>query len=165
MVAAGAFLGDTALNVAATIKMIQNILIGIIAFGVAIYFTSKEEQKVGPKIGAGEIWKRFPKFILGFFGASVIFSLLYMILGEPTGRAIIDQGIISTFSKNLRGWLFCLAFVSIGLSTNFRALGKHFAGGKPLILYITGQTLNLGLTLLMAYIMFYLVFPDITANI
>ncbi|MEO1625146.1 MAG: putative sulfate exporter family transporter, partial [Bacteroidota bacterium] len=165
VVAAGAFLGDTALNVAATIKMIQNILIGIVAFGVAIYFARQNGKAQGKDIGWGEIWLRFPKFILGFIGASILMSLLYSSLPEGTAYSIIDQGIIRGYSKNIRGWLFCLAFVSIGLSTNFAQLKKHFSGGKPLILYLCGQSFNLALTLLMAYVMFYLVFSNITASI
>jgi len=165
VVAAGAFLGERALSVAATIKMIQNVLIGVIAFGVAVYFASKENKEESNKIGWGEIWKRFPKFILGFIGASVIFSIIYAAIGPSNAYSLIDQGVIGGFTKNIRGWLFCLAFVSIGLSINFKELKKHFVGGKPFVLYICGQTFNLCLTLLVAYIMFYLIFPDITANI
>jgi hypothetical protein len=33
-------------------------------------------------------------------------------------------------------------------------------GGKPLVLYVCGQSLNLALTLLMAWIMFEKVFPQ-----
>lgn len=165
VVAAGAFLGDTAMAVAATIKMIQNILIGVIAFGVAIYFTYKVENKTEKKIGAEEIWKRLPKFILGFIAASVLFSVIYAAIGNNMGYSLIDNGVIGGFTSNIRGWLFCLAFVSIGLSTNFKELRHYFKGGKPLILYLTGQTLNLILTLLMAYIMFYLVFPEITETL
>lgn len=165
VVAAGAFLGDTALNVAATIKMIQNILIGLVAFCVAIYFAKYVNNDGKTEIGWGEIWRRFPKFILGFIGASILFSTVYEYLGDGAAYTIIDQGVIAGFSKNLRGWLFCLAFVSIGLSTNFKALASHFEGGKPLLLYVCGQSLNLALTLLMAYLMFYKVFPQITAAI
>jgi uncharacterized membrane protein YadS len=165
VVAAGAFLGDRALNVAATIKMIQNILIGIVAFAVAVYWSVKVEKTGDARVGWSEIWRRFPKFILGFIGASVVFTTLYFVLGQDMGDALIDQGVIGSFSKNLRGWLFGLAFISIGLSTNFRALRTHFKGGKPLILYISGQAFNLLLTLLMAYLMFYVVFPEITEKI
>jgi uncharacterized membrane protein YadS len=165
VVAAGAFLGDKALNVAATIKMIQNVLIGVIAFGVAIYFATRVEKTGEARVGAGEIWKRFPKFILGFIGASIVFSIIHQATSDVASYGLIEEGAIGAFSSNLRGWLFCLAFVSIGLSTNFKELKSHFSGGKPLILYLCGQTLNLCLTLLMAYIMFYLVFPQITANI
>ena len=65
----------------------------------------------------------------------------------------------------LRGHFFTLSFVAIGLATNFRELAHYFKGGKPLVLYVCGQTFNLGLTLLMAWIMFYKVFPEITASI
>ena len=86
--------------------------------------------------------------------------MIYISLGDNHAYTIIDQGVIGGLSKNVRGWLFCLAFVSIGLSTNFVELKSHLSGGKPLVLYVVGQTFNLLLTLLMAYIMFYLVFPN-----
>ena len=164
VVAAGAALGDKAMYVAATIKMIQNVLIGFVAFGVAVYFATKVDRNSGNRVGIGEIWKRFPKFILGFVGASLLFTAVYTWLGNDLAYSVIDQGILSSFSKNLRTWLFCLAFASIGLSTDFRQLSKHFSGGRPLLLYICGQTLNILLTLTMAYIMFYKVFPEVTAN-
>ncbi|MCG8471354.1 MAG: YeiH family protein [Desulfobacterales bacterium] len=163
--AAGAFLSERALYVAATIKMIQNVLIGIIAFCVAIYFVAKEEAASGRKVGLMEIWNRFPKFVIGFIIASVLFSSIYASIGKDLAYVIIDHGAIRGLSKIGRGWFFCLAFVSIGLATNFRELKGYFKGGKPLILYVCGQSLNLVLTLTMAYIMFYLVFPEITAKI
>jgi uncharacterized membrane protein YadS len=163
--AAGAFLSDRALYVAATIKMIQNVLIGIVAFCVALYWVTKVDRKKGQKVSALEIWYRFPKFVLGFIVASIIFSLIYQYLGNDMAYVVIDHGAIRGFSKIFRGWFFCLAFVSIGLATDFRELKNYFKGGKPLILYICGQTFNLILTLIMAYIMFYIVFPEITALI
>lgn len=41
-----------------------------------------------------------------------------------------------------------LYFAAIGLSTNFRELVQYFKGGKPLILYVFGQSFNLTLTLI-----------------
>ena len=65
--AAGAILGDEALTVATTVKMIQNVLIGAIAFAVAVYWVRYQEPSTtGDEPGMGEIWKRFPKFVLGF---------------------------------------------------------------------------------------------------
>jgi uncharacterized membrane protein YadS len=163
--AAGAFLSDKALYVAATVKMIQNVLIGVIAFFVALYWVTKVERTAGQKVSPMEIWYRFPKFVLGFIVASIIFSLIYASMGSDVGYALIDHGAIRGLSKIGRGWFFCLAFTSIGLATNFRELGHYFKGGKPLILYLCGQSFNLILTLIMAYIMFYKVFPEITAKI
>ncbi len=163
--AAGAFLSESALYVAATIKMIQNVLIGATAFGIAIYWTMKVEAKAGNSVSWMEIWHRFPKFVLGFLAASIFFSFLYSKIGPDAGFAMIDNGVLRGFTRICRDWFFCFSFAAIGLATNFRELAHHFKGGKPLILYACGQTFNLALTLIVAYIMFYLVFPDITANI
>ncbi len=167
--AAGAFLGEKALNVAATIKMIQNVLIGVMAFFVGLYFATKvEAEETGHKVGLMEIWYRFPKFVIGFIMASVIFSFIYSSYNAEIaglGSSMIDKGTIKGMSDLFRGWFFILSFVSIGLATNFKELKEHFSGGNPLILYVFGQSFNLCLTLTMAYIMFYLVFPDLTATI
>jgi uncharacterized integral membrane protein (TIGR00698 family) len=164
VVAAGALLGDTGMFVAATVKMIQNILIGVIAFGVAVYWCTKVDCVPGQQVSKMEIWYRFPKFVLGFIAASIIFSLIMGTMGT-SGDVMIDQGVLRGFSRPLREWFFLLAFVSIGLSTDFRILARYFKGGKPLILYVCGQSLNLILTLAMAYIMFFLVFPQVTAGL
>ncbi|HEY4261458.1 MAG TPA: putative sulfate exporter family transporter [Schlesneria sp.] len=155
--AAGGMLGPVALEVAVTIKMIQNILIGVVAFGVAVYWvTFVERDEKGPRLGLMEIWYRFPKFVLGFVAASIVFSAIYSsgIEGIALTETTIGTG------KVLRGWFFCLAFVSIGLETNFRELSHYLRDGKAITLYVCGQTLNLALTLLMAWVMFEIVFPQ-----
>ena len=156
--AAGATLGDRALEVAATVKMIQNILIGVSAFGIATYWVTKVEKSPDsdrPRLS--EIWKRFPKFVIGFIAASILFSILHSTL---TGGPELVDSMIKGSTKTLRGWFFCLAFVSIGLETKFSELTPYFRGGKPLVLYLCGQTLNLILTLAMAYLMFGVLFRD-----
>ncbi len=163
--AAGAFLGEKAMYVAATIKMIQNVMIGVTAFCVALYWCTRVERQAGRTVGTGEIWHRFPKFVLGFLAASILFSLIDSNLSPGMADAMLDQGVVRGGTRLLRDWFFALSFAAIGLSTNFRELAKYFKGGKPLILYVCGQSLNLVLTLTMAYIMFYLVFPEITAKI
>ncbi len=155
--AAGSMLGKDAELVAATVKMIQNILIGVVAFFVAVFWVLRVDQQEGQtKPSVMEIWRRFPKFILGFVAASIVFSVMYATLDN--GPKIVDA-VIKGSTKTLRGWFFCLAFVSIGLETNFRELAKYFKGGKTLVLYVVGQSFNLCLTLLMVWLMFEIVFP------
>ncbi|MEO8269632.1 MAG: putative sulfate exporter family transporter, partial [Aureliella sp.] len=90
--AAGAALGDRALEVAATVKMIQNILIGVTAFCVAVYWVSYvERDPSGAKPSLMEIWYRFPKFVLGFVAVSVLFSVLQATL--VGGPEVIDAVI------------------------------------------------------------------------
>lgn len=145
--------GQVASEAAVTIKMIQNILIGVTAFAVAIYWTTVVEGKSRSEsqVGVGEIWKRFPKFVLGFVLISIVASLLAS--GSYFGSQWVNA-TVGGVTKNFRGWLFCLAFVCIGLETNFRQLLPYFRTGKPAVLYVVGQSLNLLLTLLMAQIMF-----------
>lgn len=155
--AAGGMLGETALTVAATVKMIQNILIGVVAFCVSIYWIGWVERDASaPRLGIVEIWRRFPKFMLGFLAASFVFSV--MASSGPEGEATTSAVLHGT-SQTLRGWLFCLAFVSIGLETNIRELAPYFHGGKALTLYVVGQTLNLIVSLFMCWLMFEKVFP------
>lgn len=156
--AAGAVLSDRALEVAATVKMIQNILIGVTAFCIATYWVTKVERNPNEKPSVMEIWRRFPKFVIGFVVASLIFSVLYANLEQ--GPELITA-MIKGSTKTFRGWFFCLAFVSIGLATNVRELAPYLKGGKPLILYVCGQSLNLCLTLFMAWLMFSVVFRDV----
>ena len=156
--AAGEMLGAEALVVATTIKMIQNILIGVVAFCVALYWVVRiESGETDRRPDAMEIWRRFPKFVIGFIFASLVFTVLRESL--PQGELIVST-VIKDSTKVIRGWCFCLAFVSIGLETNFRSLAHYLRGGKPLVLYVCGQTLNLCLTLFMAWLMFFVVFPD-----
>lgn len=155
--AAGATLGEVGEEVASTVKMIQNILIGVTSFCVAVYWVTTVEKGEGnARPSVMEIWYRFPKFVLGFVAASVIFSILHATITDGSEvMAAMKAG-----GKTFRGWFFCLAFVSIGLQTNFRELFPYFKGGKPLWLYLAGQSLNLILTLAMAWLMFEVVFKE-----
>ncbi|MGM9759110.1 MAG: YeiH family protein [Parabacteroides sp.] len=148
VVLAGQALGDLGGVVAALVKMIQNILIGFIAFGIALFFTTRVDRRQGDTVGIGEIWQRFPKFILGFVGASLIFSfVLQPTLGTETTTDIVKH------LGQFKNWAFALAFTSIGLETHFGSLREQLQGGKPVTLYIIGQLFNLLLTLLVAWLL------------
>jgi len=152
VVAAGAMLGSDAMNVAAVVKMIQNILIGVVAFFIALYWvTNVDRSPDAAKPNAMEIWYRMPKFIVGFVAASLVFSfVLVPLLGMKT----VEDQILGNVTENVRSWLFCMAFVSIGLESNFKDLSAQLVGGKPIWLYIIGQSFNLVLTLIAAYLAF-----------
>ncbi|MCQ2302255.1 MAG: YeiH family protein [Bacteroidales bacterium] len=141
VVVAGTALGEEAQKAAVLVKSIQNILIGFIAFFVAIFFATKVDKNGTEKVGASEIWVRFPKFILGFFAASLIASFII----QPAFGAE-NVGAINKVLDQFKNWAFVLAFTSIGLDTNFKAIAKQMQGGKVLWLYIVGQVFNIALT-------------------
>jgi hypothetical protein len=153
VVAAGEALGKEAGQVAATVKMIQNSMIGLIAFAVAVYWTGWVDRDGASTRGSlgSEVWRRFPKFILGFLLASLICSWLF---SNGPAQALWVDGAIGGFTSRLRGWMFCAGFVCMGLQTNFRELAPALVSGRPLLLYVGGQFLNLVLTLAMASLTF-----------
>lgn len=141
VVLAGNALGPEAEQAAVLVKSIQNILIGFIAFFVALFFTTKVDRTSGTKASPVEIWNRFPKFIIGFFAASLIASFIMQPLA---GSA--DVKAINSVLGQYKNWAFVLAFTSIGLDTNFKEIAKQLHGGKVLWLYIVGQLFNIVLT-------------------
>ena len=141
VVVAGTALGGEAQTAAVLVKSIQNILIGFIAFFVALFFATRVDRGGTEKVGASEIWVRFPKFIIGFFVASLVASFLIQPLFGS------DQvGAINKVLDQYKNWAFVLAFTSIGLETNFKEIAKRMQGGKVLWLYIIGQVFNIALT-------------------
>ena len=142
VVLAGNALGPEAEQAAVLVKSIQNILIGFIAFFVAVFFATRVENSGASKVGASEIWRRFPKFIIGFFVASLVAS--FVVLPNTDGATVkAINGVLDQY----KNWAFVLAFTSIGLDTNFKELGAALKGGKVLWLYILGQIFNIALTL------------------
>lgn len=145
VVVAGTALGEEAQKAAVLVKSIQNILIGFIAFFVAIFFATKVDKNPSEKIGAKEIWYRFPKFIIGFFVASLVASFIIQPMFNTADFNAV--GAINKVLDQYKNWAFVLAFTSIGLDTNFKEIAKQMHGGKVLWLYVIGQTFNIALTL------------------
>jgi uncharacterized integral membrane protein (TIGR00698 family) len=149
VVAAGAIAGPEAMSVAVVVKMAQNVLIGVAAFLLAIWFVFKK-QAAGEKPSAMEIWFRFPKFVLGFIVASIVFSFF---MSDAFAKVVTD------ISKSIRAWWFNLAFICIGLDTKFKEL-VAMGGGRPAAAFLLAQGFNIILTLILAYIIFGgLIFP------
>ncbi len=141
VVLAGSALGEEAEQAAVLVKSIQNILIGFIAFFVALFFATKVDRQNGQRVGANEIWYRFPKFIIGFFAASLVASFIILpVYGSE------NVGAINKVLDQYKNWAFVLAFTSIGLDTNFREIIRKMQGGKVLWLYVIGQLFNIALT-------------------
>lgn len=156
VVLAGNALGPEGEQAAVLVKSIQNILIGFIAFFVALFFTTKVDKSSGQKVGAGEIWTRFPKFIIGFFVASLVASFIIQPLAGGS-----EVKAINTVLDQYKNWAFVLAFTSIGLDTNFREIAKQLHGGKVVWLYIVGQIFNIVLTFLAVWLLLSGVIFDI----
>ena len=144
VVAAGALYGDAAMKVATIVKFSQNVLIGIAAFLLAIAWSFKRGAETGQRPSAIVIWERFPKFVIGFLVASLAFSFF---LSQATIDAV--KGPLNF----VRLLTFALAFVCIGLETNFKEL-LQLEGGRPAAAFLGAQAFNVVWTLILAYVLF-----------
>lgn len=146
VVASGSLVGERALEISTIVKFSQNVLLGIAALAISIYWTYRgtPDGEHVEKPGLGVIWERFPKFVLGFIGASLLFSF---VLDAATVTAV-KGGV-----KSVQGLWFALAFTSIGLETNFKDLLGHNSI-KPFYAFLVAQFFNILITLAVAWWLF-----------
>lgn len=147
VVAAGTLVGDAAVKISTIVKFSQNVLLGLAAFAISIYWTYTQktpEGMEGNKPSLGLLWDRFPKFVLGFVAASLLFSFVL-------SPALVDatQGGL----KSIQTLWFVLAFSSIGLETRFSDL-FNADNKRPLYAFLIAQMFNIIVTLIVAYLLF-----------
>ena len=144
--AAAELVGPAATKAGVIVKFSQNVLIGVAAFLIAAWWVMKKTAATGDqeKPSLKLIWDRFPKFVLGFIAASLVFSFL---IPTDTGKQV--SGILNS----LRTIWFALAFISIGLEARFLDLFK-VQEGRPALAFIGAQLFNIIWTLLWAYLLF-----------
>lgn len=156
--AAGALVGPAAVKAGVIAKFSQNVFIGVTAFFIAIWWAYRKPKTSGETTGGLKInvatptekpglklvWERFPKFVLGFIGVSLIFSFL---LSPATVKTI------GPVLNSLRTVWFALAFISIGLEAKFADLVK-IQGGRPAATFVGAQIFNIFWTLLWSYLLF-----------
>jgi uncharacterized integral membrane protein (TIGR00698 family) len=147
VVASGSLVGEEALKISTIVKFSQNVLLGIAAFAISIYWTyskSVDDETKKEKPTLKIIWERFPKFVIGFVFASLLFSF---VVSPETNIQVKDS------LKSLQSLWFVLAFTSIGLETNFKDLFQH-SNKKPLYAFLIAQTFNILVTLGIAMLLF-----------
>ena len=117
----------------------RDVWIGVWAFLFALIATTRWEVTVGTKPNAAEIWWRFPKFVLGFFVASVFITVIASGYSQADYNKVVKPELVIPI-LNLRTWAFIFCFFSIGLTTRFRELAN--AGAKPFLAFTSGVVVN-----------------------
>jgi uncharacterized membrane protein YadS len=111
-------------------KIWIDVFIGVWAFLLAIVWIRKVEKRGDAvRVGAMEIWFRFPKFVLGYFVAWAAF--FGIASGWPALAATLDAGT-AVVAGPMRTMLFMLTFVAMGAMTDFSKLKGM---GKVALLY------------------------------
>jgi len=132
--AAGALYSDAAAKFAVLAKTTRNATIGFVVLGYALYWARQgQAREITHK--AAFLWRKFPKFVLGFLLISLMATL-----GLFTTTQMADLA-------NLSRWAFLLTFAGVGLRTDLREMRKQ--GLRPFIVGALGEFAIAGLTLVL----------------
>ena len=132
---------DDAVNAFTLMKVIgRDVWIGIWAFVLSIIATTRWERTTvqrGPD--ASEIWRRFPKFVIGFLLASVIITLVSHGYSYADYKQKVLPSLVTPL-QSLRVWAFTFTFLSIGLTTRVRDFAA--VGARPFYAFTAGVIVN-----------------------
>ena len=132
---------DVAIKAFTLMKVIgRDLWIGIWSLVWALIATTVwEKQESGARPGVGEIWRRFPKFVIGFFVASIIVTIYTQDYDATTLKKVVKPALMDPMGA-LCGWAFIFCFLSIGLTTRFRELKTVSRGA--LLAFSIGVAVN-----------------------
>ena len=148
--------GEQANKVAVIVKATQNVLIGVVAFFIALFLSTRGEGGTRQRPSAAIVWEKFPKFVLGFVAASLVFSLCqsYDVFPDASASKLAETGLAKTFST----FFFSLAFVCIGLDTRLKDIVSR-ENRNVLYAFLGAQTFNIVVTFLLAWLLFGVLKP------
>ena len=132
---------DAAVSAFTLMKVIgRDVWIGVWAFVLSLIATTRwERTPVQSKADAGEIWRRFPKFVLGFLAASAVITLVSKGYDYAAYKKDVLPGLVAPLQA-LRTWTFTFAFLSIGLTTRIRQFVS--VGARPFYAFTLGVAVN-----------------------
>jgi uncharacterized membrane protein YadS len=143
------------LMTATTVKIFIDIFIGIWAFILALVWVYAIEKKSGEVVSLGQIWERFPKFVIGY--ALTFLVMLFLTLRAP---ALIGAARLSTGESNVfRVLFFVMTFFTIGLVSNFRKLWEEGIGKLALVYVICLFGFIIWIGLVISWIFFHGIMP------
>ncbi len=118
----------------------RDVWIGIWALVLSIISVTRWESVTkGGRVNYGQVWWRFPKFVVGFLLASVLITLVVRNASFGDYNSVVKPGLVLPITS-LRVWAFTFCFLSIGLTTRLKDLAP--AGGRPFVAFTAGVVVN-----------------------
>jgi uncharacterized membrane protein YadS len=140
-----------------TVKVFIDIFIGVWAFILAIIWCSVIECTPGEKFRPGQIWERFPKFVLGY-----ALTFIFLLILCASNVSLVDSAKAATGQSDIfRSIFFAMTFFTIGLVSNFKKLWEEGIGrlAAVYVLCLFGFIIWVGL--LISWVFFHGVKPPI----
>jgi uncharacterized membrane protein YadS len=142
-----------------TVKIFIDVFIGIWAF-ILGYIWTNYVNKGSDKAKPGEIWERFPKFILGFVAVFAI--SLWLATGSTTDIAKALPAVANE-TNIFRVIFFILTFFSIGVLSDFRKLWQQGFGKLAAVYFVSLFGFVIWVGLLISWLFFSGVKPPLVS--
>ena len=118
----------------------RDVWIGVWAFVLSLVAATRWERSgVDGRVGAADIWRRFPKFVLGFLVASLLVTVFASGYDYGDYKKQVLPGLVAPLQA-LRVWAFTFAFLAIGLTTRVRDFVS--IGARPFFAFTLGVAVN-----------------------
>src|SRR5215468_4105278 len=143
-----------------TLKIFIDIFIGVWSFLLAYIWTRHiEPRRPGDELRAGEIWERFPKFVLGFTAT----FLIVLLIGFNASPALLKILNASMDQANVfRQLFFLLTFITIGLMSDVRALWQEGIGKLAAVYVVSLFGFVIWVGLFISWVFFHGLKPPIS---
>jgi len=132
---------DAAVAAFTLMKVIgRDMWIGVWAFVLSLIATTRWERTgIRQRADVAEIWRRFPKVVLGFLIASAVVAVVSRGHTYSEYKQTVLPALVAPL-QSLRNWAFTFAFLSIGLTTRLREFAS--VGARPLYAFTLGVVVN-----------------------
>ena len=146
--------------VTTTVKIFIDVFIGVWALVLAWGWGTKVDKSGDRTMHWGDVWARFPRFVLGYI---ITFAILLIIcLQSPelqkTGASV--SGTLNAF----RVIFFLLTFFTIGMVSNFRKLMEEGIGRLAIVYVVCLFGFIIWLGLFISWLFFHGMTPPVIAG-
>jgi uncharacterized membrane protein YadS len=142
-----------------TIKVFIDIFIGVWSFILAYVWTRHiEPRRAGDEVRFGEIWERFPKFVLGFL-ATFLLVLGLGLASSPAALKTIDAAMAQ--ANVFRQLFFLFTFFSIGLMSDVRQLWQEGIGRLAAVYAVSLFGFVIWVGLIISWLFFHGLMPPL----
>jgi uncharacterized membrane protein YadS len=143
------------LNTTTTVKVFIDLFIGVWALVLSLVWTYGIERKPGVTVPLGDVLRRFPAFVIGYFALFAVFLGLTFAHPEWTGRlkAATER------TEPLRGLFFAMTFFTIGMAANLKRLWAEGIGRLALVYVVSLFGFIIWIGLAISWLFFHGVLP------
>lgn len=150
---------DWVTMVTTTVKVFIDMFIGVWSFILAYIWTKYFDAgaKAGKKMTWGDVWDRFPRFVLGYVCTFLI--MLFLCVGDVETHKVAKT--VSSSLNGMRTLFFLLTFFTIGLVSNFKKLLEEGIGRLAIVYVVCLFGFIIWVGLFISWLFFHGMYPPV----